>query len=288
MLNLFKKLKKVAAAHSNEYPAVVKEIHTSFMSAGEKLLKEAKDIIANAEVKDEEKVNRLKKVGFTNAGQVKSAEMAIEKKKQAEKDAAIVEMYAIRYPQYKFITEDIVKQICDKYKLVMGAIGKYKGFVPEKNLSDIESFSVKNEDCHESHHHSRGYMDLSSIANMQMQDRPFLGDLAAVDRRQRDLADLYYQERVLRDMVQEFRPTYPPPIQVAVSEPKITTTYKREFLICAPQKDMKIESWERVEGHKIVHVPDPVVLHPVKHGYLIVTAWGDESSDELVVNQTNN
>lgn len=35
-------------------------------------------------------------------------------------------------------------------------------------------------------------------------------------------------------------------------------------------------------------IPDPVVLYPVREGYLIVTAWGDEASDPDVVNEVNN
>ena len=41
-----------------------------------------------------------------------------------------------------------------------------------------------------------------------------------------------------------------------------------------------------------IEIPDPVVLQPVMFNktkyYLIVTAWGDEASDELVVNQNHN
>ena len=41
-----------------------------------------------------------------------------------------------------------------------------------------------------------------------------------------------------------------------------------------------------------IEIPDPVVLQPVNFKgekyYLIVTAWGDEASDELVVNETLN
>ncbi len=39
-------------------------------------------------------------------------------------------------------------------------------------------------------------------------------------------------------------------------------------------------------------IPDPVVLQPVffknKKHYLIVTAWGDEASDDLVKNHNHN
>jgi hypothetical protein len=278
MFNFFNKKEAIVKANevAAKYPAVVEEIHKTFMTAGEKLLKEAKEIIANATVKDEEKVNRLRKIGFVNAGQVKQAEVALERKRKAEQNAAIVEMYAIRYPQYKFITEETVKQVCEKYKLVMGAIGKYKGFVPEKNLLEIEAFNVKDEDCHQVRHRRNDDMYLMQMMAMQNMNSLF-GGLSRQSSMERELERQYQRQLEMSMQL----PTYD-------AQPEPTITYKREFLICAPQKDMKIESWEMVEGHKIVHVPDPVVLHPVKNGYLIVTAWGDEASDELVVNQTNN
>jgi hypothetical protein len=53
---------------------------------------------------------------------------------------------------------------------------------------------------------------------------------------------------------------------------------------------MDITGLELKEGYKLEkkHIPDPVVLQPVKNGYLILTAWGNESEDELVVNQKFN
>ncbi len=63
--------------------------------------------------------------------------------------------------------------------------------------------------------------------------------------------------------------------------------------IAAPVKDFNMTSHE-IKDFKIskIEIPDPVVLQPViyegiKH-YLIVTAWGDEAEDELVVNQKMN
>lgn len=39
-------------------------------------------------------------------------------------------------------------------------------------------------------------------------------------------------------------------------------------------------------------IPDPIVLMPVfcygRKNYLVVTAWGEEASDDLVVNQKMN
>jgi len=62
---------------------------------------------------------------------------------------------------------------------------------------------------------------------------------------------------------------------------------KLTLKICAPLKDMDTTGKE-LRDYKLVNHPDPVVLQPVKGGYLIVTAWGDESKDELVVNEKLN
>jgi len=59
--------------------------------------------------------------------------------------------------------------------------------------------------------------------------------------------------------------------------------------ICAPIADMDTTQMRITDGYKMeVVIPDPVVLQPVKGGYFIVTAWGDEASDEIVVNSIQN
>ena len=61
------------------------------------------------------------------------------------------------------------------------------------------------------------------------------------------------------------------------------------FLICAPLDDMKLKKNERINRYRTIErIPAPVVLKEVEGGYLMVTAWGDEASDELVINQKMN
>lgn len=60
-----------------------------------------------------------------------------------------------------------------------------------------------------------------------------------------------------------------------------------DFWICAPVKDIDTEGLTQV-GHTLVNVDDPIVLHPVEGGFLIVAAWGPEASDENVVNEKMN
>jgi hypothetical protein len=70
---------------------------------------------------------------------------------------------------------------------------------------------------------------------------------------------------------------------------------KKEFAIAAPLKDFNVDDMELTKGElkrKPVVDEDPIVLQPVRYGgkthFLIVTAWGDEASDPLVLNQNHN
>ena len=237
MFNLFKK--EASVKTSSSYPQVVQEIHNEFLSAGDKILQEAQSILSKAKTKNLEKGKRLASLGFKN---VPEAVTALEVKRTmvtTRELADLVQYYQINYPNNKFITEEQVKAICEKYGLVCGEIEMYKGFVPENKLSIIEKFSLRKKD----------YPTMYMV--------PGIGLLS-----KKDLNKHYVGvEPVSKQM---------------------------GFNICAPLKDMEIPQGKEVRGYKIQNIPDPVVLQPVKGGYLIVCAWGDEASDEIVVNQINN
>ena len=61
-----------------------------------------------------------------------------------------------------------------------------------------------------------------------------------------------------------------------------------DYKICAPVKDMQMYNSHIDDKTKQVVDDDPIVLYPVKDGYIIVSAWGGESNDEKVVNQKMN
>lgn len=64
---------------------------------------------------------------------------------------------------------------------------------------------------------------------------------------------------------------------------------KKPFKICASVKDFDTKNMNITDGYKLQqNIPDPVVLQPVKGGYLVVSKWGLEGKDELLVNETNN
>jgi len=237
------------------YPKEVMEIHHEFETAADKLLLEATSIIAEAATKDTSKVNRLEALGFKQAGQVTELKPLLQKAELGKEQVSLVNYYKINYPFNKFITEEQVKTICHKYNLVCGDVERFKGFVPEKNLKDIENFKLKEEDFT----YQQGNWNSWSME--------------------------WRYKRITRE---EFLSRTTSKVWNTDKEYKFITG--EPLKICAPIKDMDNKGLDLVDGYKLEkkHIPDPVVLQPVNGGYLILTAWGDEASDPLVVNEINN
>lgn len=259
MFNLKSKIKK-ALEPKVDAMEVIAAIHNEFDTAGEKLLLEAKQILASDY--DTDKGDRLKKLGFNNSKAAVDAATITAMKKEKREIAEKVEYFSTWYPNYKFITEDVVKWICAKYGLVFGAVSYYKGDVPEKNVREMEAFQLREEDYFER------LNDIRFERSMQLEYYNAL-------MRQRSTIEGYYNDAVRRYL----------PNHNTQSEP---TKVKHDFKICAPESDFDMTHLKR-EGHKLeLNIPDPIVLQPVKGGYLIISKWGLEGEDNSLTNEKMN
>lgn len=253
---------------------LVEEIHHAFNTVGDKLLAEATAVLAGTDSFTLEKGERLKALGFGNTKQAKETQEAADKAAEARKQQQLIMDYAIRYPTNKFITRSHVDAIAAKYHLVVGDTTAYTGFVPDKNLSEVEAFNKRFQDS----------------------DKP--SDTARI------LKWTYAHQNELHAIVKAKYPTLEIPLtDKDFKHTAMHTCYmlgtdyafiemhermdKSSQLICAPLADMDLSKLSQHDGQwfkaKQVHTPDPVVLQPVKGGFLIVTAWGDEASDPLVM-----
>lgn len=276
MFKLFKKSAEnkveVAEPKKSKYPKEVLEIHHEFETAADKLLQSAKEVIKEAGTKDAVKVSRLESLGFKQASQVTELKPILQKAQLSKEQIELLSYYQRNYPLNKFITEEQVKIICHKYNLVCGDVSRFKGFVPEKNLREIEGFKLKESE--------QGLVELVNTC---------VYNVSLGFYNERDLTDNHY----LSSPSQENEELVIKAMSLGVRRDHVyiqRSNRKNILQICAPVKDMDISGLELVEGYKLQkkHIPDPVVLQPVKGGYLILTAWGDEASDELVVNQKMN
>lgn len=277
-----------------KYPKKVLEIHNEFNTAAEKLLQDANAVLQKAKQYNIDKLKRLEKLGFSKTREVVEGAEEMKAQLVSHEIANLVNNYQMHYPNNKFIAEKQVNQICEKYKLVCGNIKDYKGFVPEKNLQEIENFKgVKPEhnkfsfDVLTNVELSLSYEEYEKVVNHAIKNRHEF-NITVNDRLRPNLGALLvdYKNKIGTFGIPSN--TYP----TIYSYQSYKTPSSNDLLICAPEKDMDTKGKTRL-GFKLVDVfkteiPDPVVLKPVIGGYLILTAWGDEASDELVVNQKFN
>jgi hypothetical protein len=276
---------------------LVAEIHEAFYSADERLLQQAKDLLANPRLDKAIYAERLGALGFGSAKPVKEAIAIAENHLKAGDLIKGIEHWRMYYPGNKFITEEEVKRICEKYGLLLGDAANYTGDVPEKNLCEIEAFKLRKEDYTEK---SRGWGGLLEAMTLNWfgQTGNEIRLISTKSRRTGVLSQ--YFDRVNGEMSGLPKSigmiTEPligggwaigyDPYGGPKKEEKAAEKEQASFKICAPKQDFNTLGYVEVDGYRLVY--DPVVLQPVKDGYLIVTAWGQEASDEIVVNQINN
>jgi len=250
---------------------IIKEIHEDFFTEVDKLLAEAK-ISRSLETTKQDLINkseRLKKLGFVSTKEVSEAQQEMTRIRKLEEENKLkidlicaIDYFSMKYPQYKFITEESVKTICQKYGLIYGGVDKYKGVVPEKNLKQMEDFKIDQNDqcCLETrtnyHYGGSSEKTVLNYHNYKIKSRDGAGE-------------------------------------------PYSTYHRYDYTICpleiaGPVGDFNTQNMN-ITDYKLeqkIQIPDPVVLQPVfyrnKKYYLIVTAWGLEASDEIVVNQKMN
>jgi hypothetical protein len=203
-----------------------------------------------------EKAKLMQDLGFVNAGNVEEVRAQEYKRSSAELNANIVNKYKQKYPQYKFIFKDQVREICKKYGLLCGEASLYKGDIPLKNLKEIEEFKVSDEDKY--------YMLYYSTIRAIDVNRVLQDDFTSVESFA-DLAEKKRREQKIKGTMSYYE-----------------YTMRIPFFICAPKSDMKIEGYKTEGVFLKREIPDPIVLHYVKDGFLIVTKWGIEGDDPIV------
>jgi hypothetical protein len=233
-----------------QYAEAITMVHKEFLTAGDKLYESALRFINEPLKVNKEKIGRLKKLGFTLTKEVVLTEKSLAKEAESETILNRIKYYRDKYPLYKFITEEKIQTICEKYGLIYGDVSSYKGFVPDKNLKDMELFHVDQEDIDEIYTSGlTGWMDMTLLYGWG----------------QRNIGNT----------------PLPAPTPEIIKE-KIPA-----FYIAAPQKDFDTSDKE-IKKFKLQPIPDPVVMCKVRNGYLIITAWGDEASDPLIKNEIVN
>lgn len=267
---------------------LVQEIHDSFNAEGNRLLNEAKAFLSEANISTEEEsmVHKLMTAGFGSHPLIsKLSEKRMNIKMKTEL-ATLVDHFNFQYPQNRFITKEGVDNLCKKYNLLCGPVENYIGDVPLNNLDQILNFKVLPED--------NKYMK----SGVSWSGREFLIEISYKEFQEVHKIQAIYNDPIKNDMDGEYSGlnlNKGGVLNSLLAMNRLSYSSQRRYFkdtsldICAPEKDFNKTGME-ISGTQLIKkvIPDPVVLHPVRGGYLIVTAWGIEAKDAAVQSPRSN
>jgi hypothetical protein len=202
------------------------------------------------------KADFLSKIGFEKSIATKLYSAVAE-------NHNVVNEYAKKYlGQYKFILKPQLERVCEKYNLFVRDTNFFLGDIPEKNIKDIMGFSVFVDDLPITE--SSKFKLLENYKHLVRGQNDFMG----LSRNFRIPIEHFAEMRIGRF------------IQIAA----IKSLFDEQAF--AKSQARILNKPELAAKHQVEL--DPIVLCETKHGYIIITAWGDEANDELVVNQNHN
>jgi hypothetical protein len=263
--------------------ALIQEIHNEFDTAQDRLLSEAQQVLKSDSMLPA-LADRLQNVGFVNTPTAKKGMEVkghlIKSKDQAE----TIQYYKNCYPFLKFLTENELNRICEKYGLIHAPVSRYTQEVPVKNLRDIETAqSLKS-------------IDQEPVLTRVVVQRYWSG----VPKEIKDLIDkgVYYDNNILSDtlllmLLQRkygYTGTYNDYIY---HEAELIRIDKSGLFIAAPASHFDLKGLEKKTKHGFFsvmkqEVKDPIVFRYVRGGIQVITKWGLESNDPaLVVDKLN-
>lgn len=278
----------------HKYSKEIEQVHHEFEIASELLYAEAVEILTNNKINNTDKIDRLKSLGFCAVKEVVEVVDKQEKNKLSQQTINLIQEYKRLYPLNKFITLEQVKTICGKYGLAYGEISRFQGFVPEKNLIDIEKFAKKYEfkSAIMSGHSDMRDSIIMSMDKIQI-TKPGEENLRGYKSSGYGFVNLIFDDKstlVLQQGTKDWDGIhfYGTNSNNRISELDFIYASLTSLQIAAPQKDFNMQGMTVKKFQIVKEVPDPVVLQPIKGGFLIVTAWGDEASDLIIMNELNN
>ncbi len=283
-----------ALGHPENSNALIEQIHEEFDVAQERLMDSASKVLKELNIKTqsgiEDRANLHEKLGFVNSKIVAEHKTFSHKLNLTKETAELINYYKQKYPFQKFLTEEELNRICAKYNLIYAPVANYLENVPVKNLKEI-SASAQLDAEHSPKNRYFVKIDYSdSFYKIPAEFKDFIKSPIEVDRIP------YSVNYPSLSLAIELGYRGPYPMNTALGyEAKSITIIKTGLFIAAPKQHFNLKEVENVMGNKfgyattnyILH-KDPVVFRYCKGGIQVLSKWGLEASDELVVNEKMN
>ena len=257
----------------------IQEIHDSFDNAQDELLKQATSIIKQHKPKLSDKAERLEKLGFVNSEPVVRNLTNKEVLISSKKDADLVNYYKTSYPFLKFLKEEQLNTICEKYNLIYAPVSRYKEDVPEKNVTEIENAQpLKVEDFRKEQYFIKVTdfgswtvpKDLKKILS-----KGFISD-----------ESFYKSDSNIIDAAKKYGGYDGDFRGYCFSKCLIEKTDYNGLFIAAPKSHFDLDGLKNKTlgffNFSITEVKDPIVFRYVKEGIQVLSKWGLEANDEML------
>lgn len=269
---------------------IIQEIHDSFDGAQDELLKQAISIIEQHKPELNDKAERLEKLGFI---QSKSVVSNIESRKaliSSKKDADLVNYYKTSYPFLKFLKEEQLDTICEKYNLIYAPVDRYKEDVPEKNVAEIENAQPlnKTDEIQRVYRFTNRY-DFEENKYNQVID--FLGKSVFEEDELKELIDQYKLGNNAINDIEGFIYWFSKKTDiVSYVFGNCEVIDKSGLFIAAPKShfDLKGLKKNKLGFFKVKEVKDPIVFRYVKGGIQVLSKWGLEAYDDVLQHEILN
>ncbi len=262
----------------------VEEIHTAVLTAADEIL--LLDEQFKKEVINDDHVKLHEKFGFSSVKKIHNSVLTKGKAEAISKTAEAARYYTHHYPQNKFISEAALSGICSKYGLVIGKPADYSGDIPEFHIKQILDFKLREDDVYIMYV-SQSSSYTTPIKNDLMTKKNFLKVLEASITEYTVLEEIKIHILEGKDYYCGEYSSIP---NIFDQRPwsTIISSNERSFKIVAPPSMMNMQNKRVVDNHLVDEVKDPIVLCPVKEGYLVVALWGDEAKIEDLQNPNLN
>lgn len=205
--------------------------------------------------KNEREIARaLKEMGFTSAENVRRVTDHDEHHNQAR-------MYRQKYPQFKFITEQVLDRVMDKFDLERKTLSAFKGAIPERNATELMAIKIDSADLTNKESPKMTHKAIVGGSNIP----PFLKEILEEAA-----------SSALNDLFGSKLSSVLPAGRLNLSE-----------IGAANNQIISIVADPRLFEKQLAGVC-PMVLAEVKGGFLVLSAWGAEAADPEVLNQNMN
>lgn len=221
----------------------------------------------------------------------------------------IIQEYENKYKGlYKFILEPQLERLCEKYNLFVRPTRFYKGDIPTKNIQDLKNFRFYIEDIFDMEAKVGdlyGKKDMTKGMIFNSSKHRFELSKNCKNLYAQSFGDFYNQYLSTR-VIESFNYHFAEILDKcedgyfngACSLDFYLKLFPNDNLLIAAPDTMFLADAFKDSKERIVDIPeivanfqvdiDPIVLLKVNHGYLVLTAWGDEANDELIINPLNN